>query len=114
MPCHSPILVPPPQGCRSRVLDVVDNLLEGLPEDGATSGAAMEVHETSTISASSPGQPTDSDVISLVLEPWLEQLLVALKTVVTAVWEGGPKQAQRVRRAGGCVSATWGVGLAGT
>lgn len=27
-------------------------------------------------------------VMSLVLEPWLDELLVALKTIVTAAWEG--------------------------
>jgi hypothetical protein len=82
------------QACRSRVLDIVDNLLVGSQEEGLELPAAESV--PATIAA--------VDMVSLVLGPWLEQLLVALKTVVTAVWEGGAKQMQRVRKCGLCVN----------
>ena len=102
------------------MLDVVDNLLEGLPEETAAAAApssgggwgdsadgdeadeaALAAAAASSKAASTTTEAVACDMVSLVLEPWLEQLLVALKTVVTAVWEGGAKQAQRVRRGGG-------------
>ena len=75
-------------------MDVVDNILEALPSEESSASSTLPIEKEEE--ASSPNHNV-VDVVSLVLEPWLEQLLVALKTVVTAVWEGGAKQAQRVR-----------------
>ena len=105
---------------------MVDNLLEGLPEDTAAAAApasgggwgdeaadgdAADAAAAATASseAASMTEAVACDMVSLVLEPWLEQLLVALKTVVTAVWEGGAKQAQRVRGE----RMRWGVWVVG-
>jgi hypothetical protein len=34
-------------------------------------------------------------VMSLVLEPWLDELLIALKTIVAAAWEGKAPEAKQ-------------------
>ena len=87
------------------MLDVLGNILEALPEDPSPSPMPMPGQPPSSLGSvvlkervSQPHQDEAADVVSLVLEPWLEQLLVALKTIVTAVWEGGAKQTKRVRK----------------
>lgn len=70
---------------RSMILDVVDNILE----HASSSSSLASSTSTQPPSSVNDGDPKQTDMVTLVLGPWLEDLLVALKTVVSSVWEGG-------------------------
>lgn len=104
------------EACRTAVLDVVDNVLEAAQEVEAITTPATVATTTTTAedgtlvttsilpglgaaaaaqAAAAAGQLPDhmrgTNLLTAVLGPWLNELLVALKSLVTAAWEGrGP------------------------
>ena len=105
------------QASRLTVLDMVDSLLELAEEDEAEGAAPSQAGPISPTSATcaaagpcstSAGGVWESSeglvgppVMDLVLGPWLDELLVALKAVVSAAWgaqgSGDAKPTPQVR-----------------
>ena len=70
------------------ILDVIDNILEHA-SSAPPSSAPPSSDPVAGSSLSLSSSERKVDMVTLVLGPWLEDLLVALKTVVSSVWEGG-------------------------
>ena len=83
-PCCAPS--PPRQASRSCVLDILENILElaAATDPGSGSGSGGQ---------SGLVTPAGVGLFSSVLQPWLQELLVALRGIVVSVWEGqaGPQ-----------------------
>ncbi len=89
------------QASRTAILDIIDFILDETLNN--TNNTTIPPHSTDLQQHTNTydnNRPTGPALFTLVMRPWLDELLLALKVIITTAWEGGADSTTAAAAAG--------------